>query len=206
MALNFYDKKTYTVYLNSEDRINAYTQTYGVPCTANASVSGRQLTVSNVASTSTSTANIINGMVVTGNYFLNNTYVTSQASGTTGGAGVYNLNYAPAEPATFVISSISSNIITVSSVSVGTLGVGMMLTPIANTDANYENATLPSQDAWWIPPSTYIIALGTGTGGAGTYYLNQYLPTSLLYTCYTFTLNTSFTANVSGNQLTVTAV
>lgn len=206
MALNFYDKKTYTVYLNSEDRINAYTQSYGANCTSTGSVSGRQITIGAPTALGNATSNIIPGMIVTGNYFLNNTYITSQASGTTGQAGVYNLNYAPSEPATFVISSISSNIITVSSVSVGTLGVGMMLTPIANTDANYENATLPSQDAWWIPPSTYIISLGTGTGGAGTYYLNQYLPTSLLYTCYTFTLNTSFTGNVSGNQLTVTAV
>ena len=195
MTLSLYDKKTYTVYLNSEDRQSAYTQYNGGGCTATASINGRQLTVAANVPTGSFT-NIVSGMIVSGNYFLNNTYITRQISGTLGGNGVYNLNYAPSEPATFVISAITGNMITISSVSVGTVGVGMALNPVLNNNINYRNGTLPTVDAWWIPPNTYIIALGTGTGGAGTYYLNQYLPVSLLLSCRTISYQSTFRGTI----------
>jgi len=191
------DKKSYTVYLNSEDRQNPYIQTYGVPCTCNASISGREMTISNLLAVGNTNPNITKGMIVTGNYFLTNTYITSQLRGNTGTDGTYLLNTGPGEPVAFVISEISSNLITVSSVTSGTLGVGVMLTPIPNTDANYANAQLPSEDAWWIPPNTYIIAQNSGTtGGVGIYALNQYLPISLVYNSFTFTLNSRFFAEI----------
>ena len=205
MAFNFYDKKTYTVYLNSEDRTNAYTQYYGGACTAQGSINGRQMTItSGITATGTATAYITSPMLVTGNYFLSNTYITSQASGTTGGLGVYNLNVAPAEPASFSISSINGNTITVSSVNSGVIGVGMYINPILNT--TYTNVSPTAYDDYFIAPNTYVIALGTGTGGAGTYILNQYQPYSLQYSASTYSLNSNFNGSIAGNQLTVTSL
>lgn len=206
MAQNFYDKKTYTVYLNSEDRQNAYTPYYGAPCTASASISGRQLTLSGISSVGNGGFNIVPSMIVTGNYFLSNTSIVSQASGTSGSNGVYNLSNAPTEPASFTVTSISGNVMTVGAITSGVLGVGMYIPPITNTNTDYETGTLPASCAYWIAPNTYIIGLGTGTGGVGTYYLNQYQPSSTLWTGQTYTLGTSFTGSITGNALTVSSI
>lgn len=85
------------------------------------------------------------------------------------------------------IGSVATTVLTVTSMSSGTLAVGQQLFGIGVT------------------PQTVITALGTGTGGVGTYTIN------LSQTVVSQTLNTAATAaiitgSVSGTVLTVTAV
>jgi len=85
------------------------------------------------------------------------------------------------------IGSVATTVLTVTSMSSGTLAVGQQLFGIGVT------------------PQTVITALGTGTGGVGTYTIN------LSQTVTSQTLNTAATAaiitgSVSGTVLTVTAV
>jgi hypothetical protein len=68
--------------------------------------------------------------------------------------------------ATVFTGSISGTTLTVSAVTSGTLNVGQVIT-FVNTTAN------PYQD------NTYITALGSGTGGAGTYTLNNTYSTAV---------------------------
>jgi hypothetical protein len=62
-------------------------------------------------------------------------------------------DYAPTSPCTFV-GSISGQILTVSSITTGTLAIGQLLEGVSGTP---------------IAAGTAILAFGTGTGGTGTY-------------------------------------
>lgn len=73
------------------------------------------------------------------------------------GSPYRNATWSPTITATFTGSSGSDNMLTVSEVSAGELGIGQLL--------NASN----------IPPNTFIFGFGTGTGGIGTYQINQQL-------------------------------
>ncbi len=141
------------------------TNSFGSAAAFTATVSGYVMTVSAVTSGSLAVGQLITG---TGVPFP--TYIESLGNGT-GSAGTYNLtqtmtistgeamtSQTPAGIGGCVASSVSasasSTTLTVNTVTSGTIAVGQ-----------YVSATN-------IPSGTYIAALGTGTGGAGTYVLS----------------------------------
>ncbi len=106
---------------------------------------------------------IANGDYVYGSTVSVNTLISSLGTGT-GGTGTYNVNNSQtvgsstifsAPVAAQVTASIASNTMTVTAVSSGTLSVGQL---IKGTN---------------VADNTVITALGTGTGGNGTYIVNN---------------------------------
>ncbi len=89
------------------------------------------------------------GDTVTGTGIPASTTVLSQISGTTGGAGTYNLS--AANTASSASCQGSSNVLVVSAVATGALAIGQEVTGGA------------------VSAGTFITALGTGTTGTGTY-------------------------------------
>ena len=127
--------------------------------------------------------------------------ITITALGTgTGGAGTYTVSASQSigiaasgssSQTTTFTGSISTTTLTVSSVSTGTISVGQLLT------------------GGTVSANTYITALGTGTGGAGTYIVNNSQTATTTGSNYGFyntgvTFNASFVA--AGTTLTVTAM
>lgn len=110
------------------------------------SIAGNVLYVTAVSSGSLVPGAIISGTGVTGS-----TQITSQLSGTTGGVGTYAVNTAQVTPSTAISATYGT--LTVTAVSSGTLSVGQTLSGTGVT------------------ASTQITGLGTGTGLAGTYYV-----------------------------------
>ena len=108
-----------------------------------ASISGTTLTV-----TGTPSAPVYIGMALTINGTSTNT-ITGFTSGTYGGAGVYTLltGYS-------FTGSISGTTLTITAITSGALGINMTITGTGVT------------------AGTVITALGTGTGGTGTYIIN----------------------------------
>lgn len=103
----------------------------------------------------------------------------------TGGTGTCFATY---QDACVFTGSISTTTLTVSAVTYGTLGVGTVI------------------DGAGVTANTYITALGTGTGGAGTYTINnsQTVASTTLYAGQS--ANAVVTASQSTTTLTVTAV
>ena len=124
-----------------------------------ASIAGQTLTVTSVTL----------GNLAVGDYFLVGglpNQIEAQLGGTAGGAGTYQILigsvtvsatynvYAPVNCATYTLSTnIAIDIMTVTAVASGTLTIGQQF---------YTGNVL-----------NQIVALGTGTGGNGTYYLSQ---------------------------------
>ncbi|NDF96374.1 MAG: hypothetical protein EB107_11175, partial [Proteobacteria bacterium] len=116
-----------------------------------------------------------------------NTTIMGQTSGTGWGAGTYTLNTAPL---VFVgsITTTTTTTLTVSQVISGVLGVDTVISGLGVT------------------PDTTITALGTGTGGAGTYTLgttNTVAAPALLYGAATVSAKPMWT---KGDTLTVSGV
>lgn len=136
-----------------------YTLTYtGSTSSFTGSISGTTLTVTAVAS-----GTIITDQVLTGGSVTAGTKIVNQLTGTTGGIGTYTVNTSQTLSSTsltgtYTLASttltINSTILRVSAVASGTLAVGQFLT---GTGIDF---------------GINITALGTGTGGAGTYTLN----------------------------------
>jgi len=102
--------------------------------------------------------------------------------------GAYRYTWRISSPANAVFTgSVSSTTLTVTSVSSGTLAVGQSLYGIGVAD------------------ETVITALGTGTGGAGTYTVNvsQTVAASSLNSTAT---GATFTATITGTTMTVASV
>ena len=114
------------------------------------SISGNVLTVSAPV---TGTV-VVGGTVTGGTGVVTGTQIISQLSGTTGGVGTYALNY-PEQTVGQALLTLSYGLLTVSSVASGSLSVGDALSGSVGVFA-----------------STVITALGSGTGGTGTYYVN----------------------------------
>lgn len=118
------------------------------------SISTTTLTVTAVQSGTLGVGDVLSGTGVTGG-----TYITALGTGT-GGAGTYTVSASQTaasttitatQPAVIFTAAISGTTMTVSAVANGTLAVGQIISGAGVT------------------AGTYITALGTGTGGTGTY-------------------------------------
>jgi hypothetical protein len=102
--------------------------------------------------------------------------------------GAYRYTWYISSPATVVFyGSMSATTLTVSGVSSGTLAIGQAVYGIG------------------ILPETVITALGTGTGGAGTYTINR-SQTVTAESMSATTVGANVTATIAGTLLTVSAV
>jgi len=139
----------------------AYRYTWRISSPANAvftaSISGTTLTVTNVSSGTITANQALTGIGITAE-----TVITSLGTGT-GNVGTYNLNLSQTVAAETMTSSavgarftatIASTTLTVSAVASGTIYLGQTL------------------QGSGITAGTIITALGTGTGGAGTYTIS----------------------------------
>lgn len=112
-----------------------------------ASIAGNIMTVSSIAS-----GTLFQGAELTGASVTAGTQIANQLSGTVGGVGTYAVSIS--QTVTSEAISASYGLLTVTVVASGTLSVGQTL---AGTG---------------VTAGTQITALGTGTGLAGTYYVN----------------------------------
>ena len=152
-------------------------------------MTGTVLTVVTVAS-----GTLAVGMVITGpGIVLQNTYITSLGTGT-GGAGTYNLNQTVTTMSTAQAIYGQLGTMTVSAVSSGTLSSGQYITyaAVASGSALFNN--------------TLIVALGTGAGSTGTYFVYpaQTVASSTMYgggIVTTTVDNYEATRIVGGNQI-----
>ena len=143
MALPFLDKKSYVLTLNSEDRIGAYIPTAGTTGSATGSITGNQLTIGAITGFGL-------GSIITGTNVQSNTYILS------GTSSPYTLNQTQTVPSSTAGYISNGNLLTISTVTSGLLGVGATLTG----SNNFAYAT------------SVITALGTGTNGTGTYTIS----------------------------------
>ena len=137
-----------------------YTLTYtGSTSSFTGSIAGTVLTV-----TAVSAGTIITDQVLTGGSVTAGTTIVNQLTGTAGGIGTYTVSASQTRTSasltgTYTLTSttltINSTILRVSAVASGTLAVNQFLT---GTSIDF---------------GIQITALGTGTGGAGTYTLNN---------------------------------
>lgn len=105
------------------------------------------LTVTAVAS-----GTLVDGATIAGTGVTTGTKIVSQLSGTTGGVGTYEVDIPQTVASTTITASYG--VMTVTAVGSGALGVGDVLSGTGVT------------------ADTFITQLGTGTGGAGTYYVD----------------------------------
>ena len=115
--------------------------------TFTASIAGNVLTTTGAVTGTIVAGATISGTGVTG------CQITGQLSGVAGGAGTYAINTAQNVASSSITAAYGT--LTVSSVTSGSLAIGQTL---AGTN---------------IPANTQITQLGTGTGGAGTYFTNN---------------------------------
>lgn len=144
--------------------------------TFNGSITGNLLTVTNLVSGTIQVGGTLSG----GTGVFTGTQIVSQVSGTIGGVGTYSVNVAEQTVASALLTE-SYGLLTVASSAV-TIGVGDLLTGTASG---------------MVP--TVVSALGTGSGGAGTYIVSA-TQTIALNSIITATLNvqTKFIAMTSG--------
>ena len=152
------------------DGLNRYTWRISTPASAvfTASTSGTTLTVTAITNGSIAAGQVLFGVGIT-----QETVITALGTGT-GGVGTYTINLSQtvaseqmnsATVGAVVTASMSGTTLTVSAVTSGTLFIGQTV----------QGAGVTVQ--------TIITALGTGTGGAGTYTINnsQTVASSTMY-------------------------
>lgn len=112
-------------------------------------ITGAVLTISSVTPT------LVVGAILTGSGVATGTMITGQLTGTAGGDGTYTVSI----PQTVASTAISATygILTVGGTVTGTFGVGDVIA---------------GSGGGGVTSGTVITALGTGTGGAGTYYVS----------------------------------
>jgi hypothetical protein len=120
--------------------------------TATGSISGGVMNV-----TAVSAGTLVPGATVSGTNVVAGTQIVSQLSGVSGGVGTYSVNPAAQNVASTALSGTYGTL-TVSAVGSGNLEVGDVLSGSGIAAA---------------PAVTSITALGTGTGGTGTYFVNN---------------------------------
>lgn len=120
------------------------------------SVTGNVLTVSAVGSGSVVPGAVLAG-TVGGSGVVAGTQIVAQLTGTPGGVGTYALNY-PEQSVGSGTLSLSYGLLTVSAVGSGALAVGNVLSGTGGGG---------------VVAGTQITGLGTGTGGVGTYYVQN---------------------------------
>lgn len=141
---------------------------------ATGSISGNQLTVTAVAS-----GTLVAGATISGTSVASGTKIVTQLSGTTGGVGVYAVDIPEQTVASTTISGTYGTM-TVSAVGSGTVVVGALLSGSGVT------------------AGTTIRALGTGTGGTGTYIVNNNTVVASTTITATTNVETKWTAVSSG--------
>jgi hypothetical protein len=114
------------------------------------SIAGDVLTVTAVGS-----GTIVAGATISGTGITTGTQIASQLSGTTGGVGTYLLTISQQQSIASETISGTYGTLTVTAVGSGTLSVGQT---ISGTN---------------VVAGTTITQLGTGTGGTGTYFVNN---------------------------------
>jgi hypothetical protein len=119
--------------------------------TFTATGSGTNLTVTSV--TGTIHPGTAASATITGTGVPATTWIVSQTSGTIGGAGVYVTNNATTSSAASI--TCTSNVVDVATVASGTIAIGQQI------------------EGTSVTAGTYVTALGTGAGGAGTYIATQ---------------------------------
>ena len=102
--------------------------------------------------TAVSSGTIVPGGTLSGTNVVTGTQVVNQISGTTGGIGVYEVSIGQTVASTTISETYGT--LTVTAVGSGTLGIGDVLSGTGVT------------------AGTVITALGTGTGGTGTYIVS----------------------------------
>lgn len=138
------------------------------------SISGNVLTVTAVGSGA-----LVVGGTLSGTNVATGTQIVSQVSGTAGGIGVYTVSIPEQTVASTTISETYGTL-TVTAVSSGTLVVGGVLSGSGVT------------------AGTYITALGTGTGGTGTYIVSPTQTASSTTVTATTNVQTKFVALSAG--------
>ncbi len=118
--------------------------------TFNASIAGDVLTVTNLVSGTIGVGSILTG----GTGIVTGTRIVSQLSGTVGGVGIYLVQYGNQSVSSALLTG-TYGLLTVSASASGVLNVGDVL---ASGTA--------------VTTGTFITALGTGTGGTGTYLVS----------------------------------
>jgi hypothetical protein len=113
------------------------------------SISSTTLTVTAVASGTLAVGQLISGTGVT-----SGTTITGLGTGS-GSTGTYTVSTSQTVASTTITSNVAGTVLTVTAVSSGTLAVGAVLSGTGVTS------------------NTTITALGTGTGGVGTYVVNK---------------------------------
>ena len=103
--------------------------------------------------TAVSSGTLYVGAVISGTGVATGTQIVSQTSGTTGGIGSYIVSIPNQDVASTTISA-TYGLLTIGGTVSGTIAVGGLVTGTG------------------VSAGTYITALGTGTGGAGTYIVN----------------------------------
>lgn len=134
------------------------TGTFGATFTA--SGSGTNLTVSTV--TGTIHPGSVGSAALTGTGIPVGTYIVSQTSGATGGAGVYVTSAATTASSASV--TCSSNVLDVSAVATGALAIGQEVTGAGITTGTYITQAGPPSGTATYP---------TGTGSTGSYVTTQ---------------------------------
>lgn len=138
------------------------------------SIAGNVMTVTAVGS-----GTIVPGATISGTNVVSGTQVVTQLSGTAGGVGTYAVNIAEQAVASTTISG-TYGLMTVGGTVTGTFEVG---------------ATISGTN---VATGTQIIALGTGTGGAGTYVVNNNTVVSSTTITATTNVETKWVAMSSG--------
>jgi len=165
---------TITGYLTGSGGVGTYTVT---PSQGPAAASAANLiTGTNLVITGPVSGTFAAGQIVSGPGVTVPTTIVSQSSGTTGGAGTYVITPTQ-QPPSATLASVASGVLTIDAAgtNTGTFAIGQQI-----------------GDSFGILSGVVIIALGTGTGGAGTYNVSG-----------TQTLPTATTWSISGTSLTV---
>ena len=162
--------------------------TYQDACVFTGSISSTTLTVSAVTAGTLKAGSMVDGTGVTAG-----TYIQSQAGGTTGGVGTYNITpaqtvssttlYAGQSSNAVVTGTIASTTLTVTAVTSGRLRVGQTISGTG------------------ISAGTTITALGTGKGGTGTYTISASYTLSSPFTITGTFASGSITANPASANL-----
>lgn len=118
--------------------------------TVTGSIAGTVLTVSAVT-----TGTLVVGAIISGTGVTANTQITEQLSGTTGGAGTYRVSSSQTVSSTTITATYGTMTVTAMTVPPGVITIGQTVTGAG------------------VAGSTVVTALGTGTGGTGTYYVNK---------------------------------
>lgn len=142
-----------------------------------AGINGNLMTVSAVGS-----GTIVNGAIISGTGVTTGNQVVDQVSGTTGGVGVYQVKWAEQNVANGTTISGTYGLLTAGGTISGTFGIGQLLSSSGSD----------------VSAGTVITALGTGTGGAGTYIVQNTQTSSSGTLSATLAIETNWTCRSSG--------